>query len=184
MQVFMLIARDRSLFMIIDMQERLLPVIDGAALVEANAGRLLTAARRLDIPVLASEQYPDGLGHTTPALAERLGAQEILPKTHFDASCESPIAAALAKSRRSQIVMVGAEAHVCVLQSALGFLGKGYAVAVVADAVASRTSASAAHALARLAANGVEVVTSEMVLFEWIGQAATPEFRDLLPVIK
>lgn len=180
----MLIATDRSVLLIVDVQARLAPAVVGAEDCIERCRRLVQAARELCVPVLASEQYPKGIGHTVPELADLLEPRQIFAKTHFSAAADPTIHAALEALGREQIVICGMEAHVCVLQSALGLMAAGYRPAVVADAVASRHPANRERGLARLAANGIEIATSEMVLFEWLGQASTPAFRALLPLIR
>lgn len=180
----MLLARDRSALMLIDWQARLLPALDGAEAALGEAERLLSAARRLAVPVLATEQYPKGLGPTDPRLRETLQPDEVVEKTSFNAAAEAPVAAAVERLRRPLMVLAGAEAHVCVLQTAFGLRARGYHVAVVADAVASRRPRDRDLGLERMRQAGVQIVSTEMVLFEWIGRAATPEFRDLLNLIK
>lgn len=180
----MLIARDRSALVLIDWQARLLPALEGSEAALATAGRLLAAARRLSVPVLATEQYPKGLGRTDPRLGEALQPDEVLEKTYFNAAAEASIATAVERLRRPLLVLAGAEAHVCVLQTALGLTARGYQVAVVADALASRRASDKELGVERMRQTGVQIVSAEMVLFEWIGEAATPEFRDLLDLIK
>jgi len=180
----MVLARDRSALMLIDWQARLLPALDGAEAALGEAERLLRAARRLAVPVLATEQYPKGLGQSDPRLRDALQASEILEKTSFDALAEAPVAAAVERLRRPLMILAGAETHVCVLQTAFGLKARGYQVAVVADAVASRRALDRELGLERMRQTGVQIVSTEMVLFEWIGRAATPEFRDLLDLIR
>ncbi len=167
---------------LIDFQARLLPAInEGAAAVE-NARRLAEAAALLSIPVTRTEQYPKGLGPTVPALAG-LGAS--IEKMTFG-SCATPgFRAALDADKTDKLhIVAGCEAHVCVLQTVLGMIDLGHRVAVVADAVGSRTPANKAAALARMAAHGADIVTTEMVIFEWLGSAEHPEFRALSSLIK
>jgi nicotinamidase-related amidase len=178
-----LIDRDRSLLLIVDVQERLVPAIHEGGRVIEGIEMLMTAARRLGVPVLCSEQYPKGLGPTVPVLRDRLNDPEIHAKTAFSCAADPGIAAAVAKTRRRQIVICGVEAHVCVLQSAIGFRETGHEVFVVRDAVSSRAPASVAAALDRLAASGGQAVTREMVFFEWLGAAGTEEFRDLRSLV-
>jgi nicotinamidase-related amidase len=175
--------RDSFLF-IVDVQERLAPAIEGADTVIANADRLIRAARRLDVPVVASEQYTKGLGHTVPALRSHLDPAERLEKTTFDATREPELRGHLAGLDRDQAVILGTEAHVCVLQTALGCLGMGIVPWVVADAVGSRAPANRDLALARMSRAGAGIVSTEMVLFEWLERAGTEDFRALLPLIR
>ncbi len=180
----MLMERARALLLVVDVQERLVPAMTEAAAMLANSALLLRGAGRLGVPVLASEQYPQGLGPTVPELVELLPENARLAKTDFACAADPGIAGRLAASGRDQIVICGIESHVCVLQTALGLKAAGYLPFVAADATASRRAESKAVALDRLRANGVEVVTAEMVLFEWLGRAATDEFRELSRLIR
>ena len=134
--------------------------------------------------MVVSEQYPKGLGPTVGELLELAPDGAVMEKLHFSCASDPAIRARFDAGGRDQVVIAGIEAHVCVLQSALGFAQAGYKVAVVADACASRTEANHEAAMARLAANGVEVVTVEMVLFEWLHRAGMPEFKELSALIR
>lgn len=171
----------RSELLVIDLQTRLLPAIDGAAAILGNAVRLTTAARRLGIPVTFTEQYPRGLGPTAAELAPE--PDRTLAKLCFDALADPAIAARLDPSDRT-LVLAGCEAHVCVLQTALSLCARGRSVALVADATGSRSPANHRAALDRLARHGVELVTTEMVIFEWLGTAENPAFRELMALVK
>jgi nicotinamidase-related amidase len=171
----------RSALIVIDLQQRLVPAIDGSAAMLANAVRLVRAAGMLDVPVLTTEQNPDGLGRTVPELADRPG--DTLAKTSFDATAD-PGFGALAPPPDAVTVLAGAEAHVCVLQTVLGLRAQGRPVAVVTDAVGSRTPASHRAGLERAREHGAELVTTEMVLFEWLGDSTHPRFRDVQRLIK
>lgn len=183
----MLIQRHRSFLLVIDMQERLLPVIhDGEAAVR-NAGILIRAARELDIPLLASEQYVKGLGPTVAALLQILGNAPRLEKMHFSCTADDALRARLedhAAAGRNQAVLAGTEAHVCVLQTALGLRELGFEVFVVADATASRKAENHALAMQRCRHDGVRVVATEMVVFEWLHVSGTDEFRAVSKLIK
>jgi nicotinamidase-related amidase len=184
----MLLNADRSQLLVVDTQARLMPAIAEAERVLRHAEILLTSAERLRVPVTVTEQYPRGLGPTVPAILERLPAEAaVLPKTAFSAAAEPAIAERMASLRaagRDQIVICGVEAHVCVLQTALGLKQEGLQVFVVGDAVSSRSGASVSAARARLGHAGCQWVTSEMVVFEWLGRAATEDFRALSALIK
>lgn len=180
----MLIETTQSSLLVIDIQDRLAPAMHGREAMEANAAVLLRAAARLDVPVLVSEQYPKGLGHTVSALTGLFRDDVVVEKTEF--SC---VANGIWKNRfdalgRGQAIVCGIEAHVCVLQTCLELRAGGTDVFVVTDAITSRTSANKAAALDRLRAAGVNVVSTEMVIFEWLKQAGTSEFRDLSALIK
>lgn len=180
----MLLSADRSRLLIVDVQERLVPAMAEADAVIRQAGVLMDAARQLGVPVLVSEQYPKGLGPTVVALRERVDAGAIVAKLEFGCAANPELNRRLKADGRDQIVIAGIEAHVCVLQTALGLKAEGLAPVVVADAVSSRTRASHDAALARLAANGVELATTEMVVFEWLGRAGTGAFRAVSKLIR
>jgi nicotinamidase-related amidase len=177
------ISRDGSALVVIDVQERLVPAVaDPAALVQ-NILRLVRGAHLLHVPVLATEQYPHGLGPTVPDVSAEL-RDPPFEKTAFSAcGVESFLPALQAKGVVSAIVC-GIEAHVCVLQTSLDLLAAGFQVFVVADAVASRAPANRHIALDRMRAAGAEIVSTEMVLFEWLGRAGTPEFKAVQALVK
>jgi nicotinamidase-related amidase len=174
------LERASAMLLVIDLQQRLMPAIDGAAAVVANTRRLLDAAALLEVPVLGTEQNPAGLGPTVESLASGL---PVVAKMSFDACAVPGFLEHLPRERR-QLVIAGCEAHVCVLQTALGLLARGYSVFVVADAVGSRRAESKAAAVARMQRHGVEVVTTEMVVFEWLKSAEHPRFKEVVGLIK
>jgi nicotinamidase-related amidase len=184
----MLLDAKRSHFLVVDLQARLMPAVHEGENVLRNVRILLEAAKRLKIPVSVTEQYPKGLGPTIGPVQEALPPETVtLAKTTFSAAREPAIAermAALRGSGLNQLVICGTEAHICVLQSALEFRSTGLEVFVVADAVSSRSSPSVAAACARLLHAGCHWVTTEMVAFEWMGEAATDDFRALAPLFR
>ena len=168
--------------LVVDFQTRLMPAIDAGETAVKNTGRLLDAAAMLEVPVLATEQNAKGLGATVPALMAKLSPAQIIAKMSFDA-CRTPgFVGCLADPPR--IVVTGCEAHVCVLQTVLGLLQLGRKVYVVADAIGSRTAANKEAALRRMQRHGAEIVTTEMVIFEWLGSADHPKFREAVALIK
>ncbi|MGO4388895.1 hydrolase [Microvirga sp. 2YAF29] len=184
----MLLNTHRSQLVVVDVQARLMPAIAEADQVLANTGILLKAARRLGVPVTATEQYPKGLGTTVDTIAEALPPEAVVvPKITFSAAGNAAIAERITSLRgegRDQLVICGAEAHVCVLQTALAFRNAGFNVFVVADAVSSRSQHSVNAACARLLHAGCNWVTTEMILFEWMERAGTDDFRALSPLIR
>jgi nicotinamidase-related amidase len=180
----MLLDRCRSVLFIVDMQARLAPAMEGAEAILARTRILLEAASRLEIPIVVSEQYPQGLGHTDERLLPLPESARVLPKLAFSAARDPAIREHLDRLGRPQVVLAGMETHVCVLQTALGLREAGHEVAVVADAVGSRLPERRELGLARMRARGVEVVDSEMVVFEWLGEAGTPVFRELSRLIR
>jgi nicotinamidase-related amidase len=180
----MLIRARESCLIVIDMQERLVPAMQAPARTIRNAKILVTAAKRLGIPVLLTEQYPKGLGHTVPDLAKVADGLTVLEKLHFSCMEDEGFAAAFRALGRRQAVIAGMEAHICVMQTAATLMEEGYEVFVVTDATSSRTLESEKACLDRLSSGGAGIVTTEMVVFEWLGEAGTPAFKELLPLIK
>lgn len=184
----MLLDAKRSQLLVVDLQARLMPAIHDGEAVLGNVRILLEAAKRLGIPVTVTEQYPQGLGPTVHTVQEALPTEAVtLAKTSFSAARTPTIAervAALRGNGLHQLVVCGTEAHICVLQSALEFRNTGLDVYVVADAVSSRSQHSVAAACARLLHAGCHWVTTEMAVFEWMGEAATDDFRALAPLLR
>lgn len=180
----MLIKAGESMLLVIDMQERLVPAMLAPARTLKNTALLVEAARELDVPVLLTEQYPEGLGPTVPEVAKVASGYPVFPKLHFSCMQDAAIAGAIEASGRSQIVLAGMEAHICVVQTAASLLEDGYEVFVASDATASRSAESEQACLHRLSAAGVGIVTTEMVVFEWLAKAGTASFKKMLPRIK
>lgn len=170
-------ARDSAL-LVVDVQERLLPHIHEWQRVLENVVWLVKVAQKLDVPIMASEQYPKGIGKTHPDVASLLPAEAVVEKVHFSCvagHCLTPLAA---YSRR-QIVICGIESHVCVQQTALDLKKNGKEVFVVDDAVSSRNPSDKALAIERMRAHGIDIVSREMVAFEWLHEAGTPVFKEI-----
>jgi nicotinamidase-related amidase len=176
-----LLSAEGAVLLLVDLQQRLMPVIYDSETVVARAVRLAEAARLLEVPVYATEQFPAGLGSTVPPLADF--PQAVVPKTAFSA-VDAPGFSALLPTGVGEIVLAGCEAHVCVLQTALGLLTSGHRVLLAADAIGSRDPADRAVAIDRARQHGAEIVTSEMVLFEWLRDSRHPKFRDVHKLLK
>ncbi len=173
----MLMRAETSCLLVVDFQERLMPAIHDAERVMANGTWLIQIAQRLTVPVLVSEQYPQGLGHTVAPIRNLLPAEAFMEKVHFSCAADRDCMRRIDALEREQIVVIGSEAHVCVLQTALGLRATGKQVYLVADAVSSRSPRDVELALARMRAEGVRIVSREMVAFEWLHQSATDTFR-------
>jgi len=158
-----------------------MPAIHDRETVIARAARLAEAALLLDVPVLATEQYPDGLGPTVEALAGY--PQATLAKTAFSAVADPGFPALLPAGTR-EVVIAGCETHVCVLQTAVDLASARHRVILAADAAGSRDPADHQAAIDRARQHGVEVVTSEMVLFEWLRDSRHPQFRHVQKLLK
>ena len=172
----MLIDRDKSTLLVVDIQERLLPHIHDGQVVLDNAVWLVKVAQRLGVPVMVSEQYPKGIGPTVAALRGLTFPEQVGEKMHF--SCvAAKCLERLPGADRPQVVVAGTESHVCVLQTVLSLREQGKEVFVVAEAVGSRRPSDKELALARMRAHGAEIVSREMVAFEWLRQAGSEEFR-------
>lgn len=182
------LRRGRSQLLLVDLQERLVPVIEGHAEIVGSADRLARYAVRLGVPITISEQYPKGLGPTLGAIRAGAGNEAVtLAKVELSCVANAGLAArleALKAEGRTQVVVSGVEAHVCVLQTVLDLVAAGFEVAVTADAVGSRRTASKALALSRMQSAGAVIVDTEMVAFEWLERAGTPEFRDVQALLK
>jgi nicotinamidase-related amidase len=175
----MLIHPDKSCLLLVDIQEKLAPAIHKGTAIIDNCCWLADIASRLNVPVLISEQYPQGLGHTVEPLRSRVPPEQIVEKTAFSCASEAACTDAINALRPGQVVVAGMEAHVCVLQSAIELKQQAREVYVVEDCVGSRDPANKTAALARLRQCGVQIVTREMVAFEWLRRAGDDRFRHI-----
>ncbi|MEM1062037.1 MAG: isochorismatase family protein [Planctomycetota bacterium] len=166
-----------SRVVLVDLQERLVPVIDGGDSVVSAARFLADAAALFDVPVTVTEQYPRGLGTTVEPL--KPFASSPVEKLRFSASAATP-----ADDTRELVVLAGVETHVCVAQTALEMLADDCRVLVAVDAVGSRRRVDHDTALARLRDLGIEVTTTEAIAFEWCRSAEHARFRDLSALVK
>ena len=171
-----------STLVVIDVQDKLLAKIPTAAALVRNAGFLIDAARLLGVPVLATEQYPKGLGPTTPELARRLPADRPA-KTAFSCCGAAGFLTDLRGLARPNVVLAGMETHVCVYQTARDLIESGE-VHVVADAVCSRTEANWRIGIDRMRADAATITSTEMVVFDLLGKAGTDDFKALSKLIK
>jgi nicotinamidase-related amidase len=173
-----ILERDRSLLLMIDLQESYRGKIHEEERMVRGAGRLLDAARVLGVPVVLTEQYPKGLGATRDDVAAHLPETvERFEKTVFSALGADGLPAALARHGRDQVVVAGIETHVCVGQSVHDLLARGLQAHVVRDAVGARFPLEDEMGWAKMMASGAQPATSEQVLFEWLERAGTPEFK-------
>lgn len=176
----MLISAEQSTLVLIDLQQKLLPVIRGADAVIAACVRLANIARLVGVPVLGTEQNPAGLGPNVGDVRQL--CDQTMTKNHFDACADGLLE--LLPLRRRSIVVAGCEAHVCMLQTAMGLLEHGYDVWIATDAVGSRQEANRQGALERLRQHGAQLITVEMLAFEWLRHSDHPRFREVLRFVK
>ncbi len=181
-----LLDRARSVLVVVDVQEKLLPAIPDRDRLLGRVALLLDAARALGVPVIATEQYPRGLGATVAVVRDALPAGTTpLEKTMFSCAAAPGFRERLAATGRDQVVLAGIEAHVCVAQTALELAADVVrTVFVAADGVASRRADDARVALDRLRGAGITLLPAESVVFEWLRDAARPEFKALQPALK
>lgn len=176
----MLIKRDESLLLIIDVQERLAPAMDTPREVITGCAKLVGVAKKLGVPFLIVEQYPQGLGQTMIDIRREAGEEAVYyPKMEFSCVENAELYQQIKSSGKKQIIIAGVEAHISVLQTALDLKDAGFDVFVVSNASSSRNPLQAVIAYQRLLRHGVDLVSSEMVFFEWLEKAGTPEFKEI-----
>jgi nicotinamidase-related amidase len=175
----MLLNKDDSILLLIDVQEKLVPAILNKDILIQRCEWLLKLAAKMNVPVLASEQYPKGLGHTIEPLKSYLGKKNCIEKVHFSCMQSPDFIHRLSEHKKNQLILLGMEAHVCVLQSALELKNAGFDVFVVVDAVSSRTELDCKYGLKRMKQDGVHLITAEMVFFEWLRVSNVPDFKAL-----
>ncbi len=176
-----LCKHDDSTLLVVDPQTRLIPAIHDGESVVRRCVQLATAAKELGIHVIGTEQNPDGLGPLVPEIASL--CDTVLAKFHFSAVAEEGFMQRL-PARRNTLVVAGCEAHVCVFQTVAGLIEAGHAVKLVADAIGSRHPHDRIAAVERARALGADVVTTEMVIFEWLGSSQHPKFKRLAQLIR
>ena len=173
---------DDTALLVIDVQERIMPVISGTQALQWNLRRLVDGAKVLGLPVDATEQAPDKLGPTLPELAKRLPSPK--PKIAFSCGERGEIAHAWLDAGVHRVMLCGVETHVCVQQTAFDYLAAGFRVYLAADAVGSRHPLDHETALRRMDSGGVAITTCESALMEWAVVAGTPEFKQLSALAK
>jgi nicotinamidase-related amidase len=177
-----------SQLLIIDAQERLAAAMrkDDLAVTLANINRLIAAARALEIPIIVTEQYPQGLGHIVETVRERL-PEEVQPTEKTSFSCCTAFGFErnlMREPKRKQVVLVGMETHICIVQTASGLQRWGFQVFVAADAVCSRHSSNRDNALERMRDCGIQVTNTESIAFEWLGDSSHEKFREVSKLFK
>jgi nicotinamidase-related amidase len=174
-------ALDTAL-LVIDVQEKLLPLVPQGSSLVRNIAFLIDAARLLSMPVQATEQYPRGLGPTVPELAARLPARP--DKTAFSCCAVAGLVDTLHREARPKVVLAGMETHVCVLQTALDLLALDFRVFIPVDAVAARCAIDHDTALRRLEKVGAVLTTAEGCAFEWVGGSSHSQFKAISRLVQ
>jgi nicotinamidase-related amidase len=177
--------RDRSQLLIIDVQEKLAPHVEGSEAVIARCEALIAAAEMFGIPKVLTEHCPKQIGPVVARLRGRFAPEEIFIKSYFAATDHAEFASKLVQGR-DQILVAGIEAHVCVMQTVLGLAANGFEMFVVADGLGSRTIRQDDRhtALVRMRAAGCTLVGTETALFEWTRSGDDADFRQALAIVK
>ncbi len=179
-----MLNKDNSVLVIIDIQDRLVAALSEDTIVKKSA-ILAEAARILGVPVVVTEQYPQGLGPTVSALKEKFSSETpIVEKTAFSALQEPSFKSVLESTGRKRVIICGIETHVCVHQSAADLLDAGYEVYVAKDACASRNKYEFKMGIERMQSNGAKISCVEIILFEWLRGAKAPNFKEIQALIK
>lgn len=177
-------SRNNALLLIVDIQERLLPQINESQNLVKNTLALIECCKILNVPILITEQYPEGIGPTVSALASALDRFPKISKRTFSCCREPQFRKALKESGKKQIIIAGIETHVCVFQTTADLLKEGYAVEIITDAVGSRTAVNKLIGLDRMKTIGADISSVESSLFELLETSACAEFKQVLRRLK
>ena len=183
-----LVSRNDAILLIVDIQDKLVPAIhpDLGARAIKNATVLVEAAAILGVPIVVTEQYPQGLGRTVPEILRALADRpyRLFEKVAFSCARDEAFRATVPAMNRRHVMLAGMETHVCIYQTAVDLVRAGHAVFVLDDAVASRSLHNYQSALQALREAGCTVCSTESVIFQLLERAATPEFKQVAPLIK
>jgi len=178
------LERERCVLVVIDIQERFRNLIHGIEDVLDGTSRLIRFCQQLDIPILVTEHYPRGLGVTVPELRGLIRPFKPLEKIHFSCALDAGFGEALPATGRDQVILAGIESHVCVYQTAFDLVRRDLQVAVAADAVSSCSNRNRLLGLDRMRDVGAQIMGSQMIMFEILRQAGTPDFKAVAPLLK
>ncbi len=180
-----MLSIDNTALLVIDVQERLAPVMNDKETLLANVERMIRGAKVLELPILWTEQVPEKLGPTLPEFANLLSdVSQPVSKASFSCCGVQPFTTALTASKRRQVLVTGIESHVCVYQTVIDLLDRGYEVQLVTDAVSSRSPENKAIALQRMKDAGATLTSTEMALFELLRVAEGDRFRAISKLVK
>jgi nicotinamidase-related amidase len=171
--------KEDALLAVVDVQEKLFAVMDQQEKMVKNIGTLIRTAQRLRLPIVVTEQYPQGLGPTIPALRQLLGEEHPFAKLVFSCWRAEPFWVRLTELGKKTIILTGMEAHICILQTALDLLQAGFSVHVPVDAVCSRKKENWKVAIEQLQMAGAVITCAETVAFELLREAGTEDFKAL-----
>lgn len=179
-----ILKKDNSALLVIDIQERILPVIFEGGRVVQNSIKLIKGFKTLNLPVYYTEQYPKGLGPTSSIVKEALESANAVEKMSFSCAGAPGLFDELKAKGVEQVVLCGIESHVCVLQTALDLIAAGFQVQIASDAVSSRREFDYNIALKRMNSNGAEITLTESVLFELLEVCGTDQFKTISKLVK
>jgi nicotinamidase-related amidase len=179
-----LLKKEKSALLIIDLQEKILPVVNNYEMVLQNTIKLIKGFRVLNLPIFFTEQYPKGLGQTSELILDQLEGYNAIQKMSFSCFGAEDLFERLNTQKLTQIVVCGIESHVCVQQTVLDLLANDFQVNLVADAVSSRKLIDYEIALNRMQSKGAEVTTTESVLFELLEVCGTPDSKEISKIVK
>jgi nicotinamidase-related amidase len=179
-----ILNKNNAVLLIVDIQDKLAVVMGERQKVTANCLHLIEAAKLLDIPVVVTEQYPKGLGLTINKIRDAVQSYEPFEKVTFDCCSAEGFPEKIASLRKTHIILTGMETHICVLQTCLGLMKKGYFIHLVTDAVCSRKKEDYKTGRSMMRDAGAVITCTETVLFQLLERAGTPEFREISKRIK
>lgn len=179
-----LLTTDKTALLIIDIQERIIRVINEYETVVENTIKLIKGFRALRIPIYYTEQYPKGLGPTVKSIQNELEGNDAIQKLSFSCSGAGDLFSELKKNGISQVVVCGVESHVCVQQTVLDLLANDFQVNLAADAASSRRVIDYEFSLSRMRQHGAEVTTAEAILFELLNVCGTDTFKQISKIVK
>jgi nicotinamidase-related amidase len=175
---------DKTALLIIDVQDRLYRAMHEKEVLAENIEKLIRGVRVLGIPVIATEQYPQGIGPTIPKIATLLDGVPVISKLSFSCCGDPAFLGAFTALNRKQVLIAGIECHVCVYQTTMDLLDRGHEVQIVADGVSSRTAWSRDIGLQKMRDEGAKITSTEIVLFELLKSAGAAPFREISQIIK
>ena len=179
-----LMNKEDTLFVVIDFQEKLMPVMHNREILEDKVCRLASGMKKLDIPNIVTQQYTKGIGETIPSIAEAIGTFTPVDKTSFSCMGNEEFVARLEAASRDEIVICGIEAHICLQQTVIELLAKGYRVYVPVDCTSSRSEHDRIWALDRMSNAGAITTTYESILYELVGDARDENFKAISKIVK
>jgi hypothetical protein len=179
-----MLDRSSSILIVTDIQGKLAGLMHERESLFRNSGILIEGMKVLGVPILWVEQYPEGLGPTVPEIASRLEGLSPLPKKSFSSLREPSILSAFENHRRTCVILTGIETHVCIYQTAMDLIDRGYETHIPVDAVSSRTALNKQVGLDKIARAGGHITSVEIILFEMLGSAESKEFGPIRKLVK